>query len=152
MDYVHWCVNPIHLALAKEIFKDIMDVKCVSIELRPWKKAVPTPHMAITSAYFRVQAIGAIREWQIGPLEGLRELSIAQINAAIDVGDWLIAFFGIDPTAQPTPSTPATYHCPELPVPPTPCLAAAPSTPAVRDRPAPSTPVPAKLKKMIRGE
>ena len=80
MEYIHWCVNPIHFEISKYIFSDHMQVRGCTLELRPWKRGVPTPHLAISSAYLRLAAVGAATEWTLGPAQDLRELSVAQIG------------------------------------------------------------------------
>lgn len=108
-DYFHWCDNPLHLELAKTLLKDTMIVKGIRTELRPFKKPVAQPELAARSSYLRLPCIGTVKNWTLGPLEDTREMSWSQIHAAIDVDDWMLVFFGVEPGVA-SPSTPTSHH------------------------------------------
>ena len=106
----HWNESVFYMSLFKDIFKKTMQVKGVRISLHPFKKIKPEPQLTTASAYLRLPIIGVVKSWTVGPVEDLRELSIAQINEAIDVEDWMITVFGVDVAATPSPSTPGRHH------------------------------------------
>ena len=106
----HWNESVFYMSLFKDIFKKTMQVKGVHVSLHPFKKVKPEPQLTTTSAYLRLPIIGVVKSWTVGPLEDLRELSVAQINEALDVEDWMITVFGVDVAAVPSPSTPGRHH------------------------------------------
>ena len=108
IDYVHWLDNPMLMSLFKEFFKDLIQVKGVKIELRPFHLASAEPKLPLTSSYLRMQVRGNVKAWDIHPPEDLREMSFSQINAALDEDDWAITIYGVEHDMAPSPSTPAS--------------------------------------------
>ncbi|CAK8989748.1 1-alkyl-2-acetylglycerophosphocholine esterase [Durusdinium trenchii] len=108
IDYVHWLDNPMLMSLFKEFFKDLIQVKGVKIELRPFHLASAEPKLPLTSSYLRMQVRGNVKAWDIHPPENLREMSFSQINAALDEDDWAITIYGVEHDMAPSPSTPAS--------------------------------------------
>lgn len=106
----HWNESVFYMSLFKDIFKKTMQVKGIHVSLHPFKKVKPEPQLTTTSAYLRLPIIGVVKSWTVGPLEDLRELSVAQVNEALDVEDWMITVFGVDVAATPSPSTPGRHH------------------------------------------
>ena len=68
-----------------------MMVRGVRVELRPFYKHDAQPQLAFESSYLRLAIHGDIKDWNVGPLEDLRECSHNQINEYIDEIDWLLA-------------------------------------------------------------
>ena len=96
------------MSLFKEFFKDLIQVKGVKIELRPFHLASAEPKLPLTSPYLRMQVRGNVKAWNIHPPEDLREMSFSQINAALDEDDWAITIYGVEHDMAPSPSTPAS--------------------------------------------
>ena len=69
IDYIHWIDNPVSMALFKEIFKDVMQVKGVKVELRPFARTTAEPTLPMSSAYLRLPGQGHVKAWTIGPMK-----------------------------------------------------------------------------------
>ena len=108
MDYVHWVDNATAMSIIKEIFKSVMQVKAVKISLRPFNKTSPEPTLPTSSAYLRCHVWGHVKVWNVEPIEDMRMMSIAQINEAYDIDDWLFTIYGTDVAEVPAPSTPSS--------------------------------------------
>ena len=107
INYEHWVDNATSMALFKEILSPLLQVQGVKVSLRPFNKSPPDPQVALSSGYLRLPIVGHVKEWTMGPIEDLREMSFNQINEAIDVDDWMVVVYGTDVGAVPAPSTPA---------------------------------------------
>ena len=137
VEYEHWIDNALMLSLFKEVFNQHMEVKAVKASLRPFKKSPPNPQVVSSTAYLRLHIVGNVKEWQLHPIEDLREMSHNQIHADIEVEDWLVTVYGQELGTVPAPSTPTTRPRsippqPELP----PRQDDAALLPQVRERPA----------------
>ena len=137
VEYEHWIDNALMLSLFKEVFNQHMEVKAVKVSLRPFKKSPPNPQVVSSTAYLRLHIVGNVKEWQLHPIEDLREMSHNQIHADIEVEDWLVTVYGQELGTVPAPSTPTTRPRsippqPELP----PRQDDAALLPQVRERPA----------------
>ena len=108
VEYVHWVDDATALSLFKEIFKPVMQVKGIKISLRPFNKSGPEPTLPTSSAYLRCHIWGHVKVWHIEAIEDMRMMSIAQINEAYDIDDWLFTVYGADLDEVPAPSTPAS--------------------------------------------
>ena len=108
VEYVHWVDDATALSLFKEIFKAVMQVKGIKISLRPFNKSSPEPTLPTSSAYLRCHVWGHVKVWHIEAVEDMRMMSIAQINEAYDIDDWLFTVYGADLAEVPAPSTPAS--------------------------------------------
>ena len=84
LDYKHWLDNPVQLLLFKHIFKDHFQVKEFLLELRPFCRSNAEPQLTFQSAYMRLTIQGQIKDWVVGPLMDMREMSHNQIHKAID--------------------------------------------------------------------
>ena len=107
LDYKHWLDNPVQLLLFKHIFKDHFQVKGVLLELRPFCRSNAEPQLTFQSAYMRLTIQGQIKDWVVGPLMDMREMSHNQIHKAIDEDNWMVTLFGQELEAVPSPSTPS---------------------------------------------
>ena len=97
--YYHWLEDQVILQWLKSIFSPIMNVRGVCAHVQPWTKPTPTPTIRIESGYLRLMMRGDIKNWKMLPPEDLRELSNAQWHEPLELDDdWLIAFFGTDPS------------------------------------------------------
>ena len=108
IEYVHWIENAISMALFKEIFQDHMMVKAIKVELRPFHKSAADPKVVTSTAYLRIHITGNVKHWILHPMEDLRELSMNQINEAVECDEWMITVFGQDVGSLPAPSTPTS--------------------------------------------
>ena len=108
VEYVHWVDNATAMSIVKEIFKSVMLVKGIKISLRPFNKSGPEPTLPTSSAYLRCHVWGHVKLWHVEAVEDMREMSIAQINEAYDIDDWLFTIYGTDAEATPAPSTPSS--------------------------------------------
>ena len=138
IDYSHWVDNPVAMALFKEIFKDIMQVKGIKVELRPFSRTTAEPTLPMSSAYLRLPVQGHVKAWTIGPVEDMREMSFSQINADIDEADWMVTLYGVEHDAVPAPSTPGSHPRalpPQPALPPRQDDAALVPLPEVQERP-----------------
>ena len=107
IDYTHWIDNPVAIALFKELFKEVMQVKAIKVLLRPFRKSSAEPHLSMASGYLRLFIIGDVKHWKVLKIEDMRELSFSQINEAIDEDDWVLVLYGVELDSVPAPSTPA---------------------------------------------
>lgn len=107
-EFDHWITSPVHLELFKEIFERHLQVKGIRAQLRPWHKSTAEPKIPLSSSYLRLFIIGNNRQWQLGPLEDMREMSHNQINQAIDEMDWMVTLYGVEVEQGPSPSTPSS--------------------------------------------
>ena len=106
--YDHWVDKPVMTALFKEIFKDILHIKGIKVNLKPWRKSNAEPTLAITSSYLRIHIRGNVKKWKIHPMEDMREMSFNQINEAIQEDEWMVTLFGMEKEeARAAPSTPS---------------------------------------------
>ena len=85
-----------------------MQVKGIKISLRPFNKSGPEPTLPTSSAYLKCHIWGHVKVWHIEAVEDMRMMSIAQINEAYDIDDWLFTVYGADLDEVPAPSTPAS--------------------------------------------
>ncbi len=107
-EFDHWITSPIHLEVFKEVFERHLQVRGIRAQLRPWHKSTAEPKLPLSSSYLRLFIIGNNKQWQIGPLEDMREMSHNQINEAIDEIDWMITLYGVEVEQGPSPSTPTS--------------------------------------------
>ena len=96
------------MALYNEIFQEHMQVKAVKVELRPFNKTPSNPRVASSTAYLRIHITGHVKHWTIQPVEDMREMSVNQINEAIDEENWMVTIYGQEVGAVPAPSTPSS--------------------------------------------
>ena len=108
IEYIHWIENAISMALFKEIFQEHMMVKAIKVELRPFHKSAADPKVVTSTAYLRIHITGNVKHWILHPMEDLRELSMNQINEAVECDEWMITVFGQDVGSLPAPSTPTS--------------------------------------------
>ena len=108
IDYDHWIDYPVHVSLFKEIFSGHMVVRGIRMELHPWKLRDAQPLLAPESSYLRLPIRGHVKEWNLGPMDDLREMSHNQIYSDIDEDNWMVTIFGTEVEAVPAPSTPIT--------------------------------------------
>ncbi|CAL1138133.1 unnamed protein product [Cladocopium goreaui] len=100
VDYSHWIENAVTMALYKEIFQEHMQVKAVKVELRPFNKTPSNPRVASSTAYLRIHITGHVKHWTIQPVEDMREMSVNQINEAIDEENWMVTIYGQEVGAE----------------------------------------------------
>ena len=110
IDYTHWIDNPVAIALFKELFKEVMQVKAIKVLLRPFRKSsaeLAEPHLSMASGYLRLFITGGVKHWKVLKIEDMREFSFSQINEAIDEDDWVLVLYGVELDSVPAPSTPS---------------------------------------------
>ncbi|CAJ1430110.1 unnamed protein product, partial [Effrenium voratum] len=94
INYKHWLTDQVLLGVVKDLLKDVILVKGIRSELRPWKKSPPEPEVQTSSAYLRLYIRGTVKRWTIKPVEDLREMSHAQIHEELEEDDWCVVIFG----------------------------------------------------------
>ena len=83
VDYEHWLDDPVLMAVMRYVLVDHLTVQGVLCSLRPWSRRTPDKYLAVACAPVRLNVWGTPLAWRVDELEDLRELSHAQIHAAI---------------------------------------------------------------------
>ncbi|CAJ1351761.1 unnamed protein product, partial [Effrenium voratum] len=96
--YRHWTEDPVYLAIARKIFKKVLDVKGICCTLHDDEIPVPMPYLRTASAPLRLVFKGDVKCWTALTLEDIRTLS--QPRTKIMHDGWLIAIFGSAPNDQ----------------------------------------------------
>ncbi|CAJ1458578.1 unnamed protein product [Effrenium voratum] len=96
--YRHWTEDPVYLAIARKIFKKVLDVKGICCTLHDDEIPVPMPYVRTASAPSRLVFKGDVKCWTALTLEDIRTLS--QPRTKIMHDGWLIAVFGSAPNDQ----------------------------------------------------
>eukprot|EP00435_Cladocopium_sp_Y103_P067126 s113_g29.t1 len=85
-----------------------MLVRGIMLELRPFCKSKADPQLVFDSSYLRLIIRGTIKDWIVGPMEDLREMSHNQIHEAIEEDNWMVTIYRQELDGVPAPSTPSS--------------------------------------------